>query len=372
MSSYTKQPASYAPSPPDHYPLSRLLAVDKIESGIETPSGNKYDRFQSKICPLIPGTTAGSYGGHVYGHAAYAASKTVKRGFMLHNVTGSFTMPGIKGIPFVFHVTHVRDGGTYCLRSVEVRQRDETCFSCLCSFKRPETRGNTFSHQPVCDYEEKYKLTLGGKKKEDHPLAPGTDSPAFAREVKLGIRPAVQFSGVQIRKVNMMKYNKSVGYSGHPERYRQIHFYRMMGLPGNDDEQGGAREHTESQLASELRKEDDNGAFDNLHICGHLFASDRNSLYLAAWALEKVDNINRIASLSHTVIIHTHDPAKFRMYDWDAAKEEDRAKWFTIEASTGRSGENRILHQGQIWTDDGTLLATTLQDGLLRENEPKL
>ena len=266
-------------------------------------------------------------------------------------------------VPFTFTVRHVRKGATYCLRAVDVRQTDEVCFSCLCSFKRSEKKYN-FEHQPVADIQRKYEVVLGGKEIEDHPLAPGRDTPEWTMEVERGVRPPVEFAGIEARKVKMDRYNAMVRATEHPDRYRHLHFYRLLGLP---DESREGKGKTQEQI----KQSDEEGEYDNLHICAHLYASDRNSLFLIARALGRTSDITRIASLSHTVIIHTHKPA-MKTIDWGLETAQPRAKWFTIEASTSRSGENRVLHQGQIWAPDGTLIATTLQDGLLRVRDQRL
>nr|KMM71661.1 hypothetical protein CPAG_07964 [Coccidioides posadasii RMSCC 3488] len=361
-----------APQPPAYLPLVKLFALDRLDAGTESPSGHKYERFRAKYAPLRPREFRVAYGGYVFGHSAYAAAKTVDKGMLIHNITGSFTAPGTGSIPFTFYVRHVREGQTYCLRAVDVRQKEEICFSCLVSFKRVESSYN-FCFQPPMDIDGRYKVALHGIKRENQPLAPSLDTPQWTEEVEKGLRPAVPFSGTDIRKVKMKRYNEMVGAKEDPTRYRQVHFYRLFGLPGDDEEGSG---YGRDDIAA-LRARDEAGEFDNLHICAHLFASDRNSLWLIAWALNRAQRVRRIASLSHTVVIHTHGPA-MRMIDWDrldvhagadgtADLGEGRGrKWFTIEARTTRAGENRALHQGQIWGPDGTLVATTVQDGLLR------
>ncbi|OAX79954.1 acyl-CoA thioesterase II [Emergomyces africanus] len=279
------------------------------------------------------------------------------------NITGSFTLPGMDGIPYTFTVRHVRDGSTYCLRAVDVSQGEGVCFSALCSFKRAE-RSYTFQHQPAADIQRRYQVVLAGKKVEDHPMAPGIDRPSWNSEVETGMSQKLHFAGVESRKVVMDEYNESVDARNHKDRYRQLQFYRLLGLPGLEDE-------ADAGTLEDIRKADDAGEYDNLYICAHLFQSDRNSLFVIAWAHDMVYDLTNIASLSHTVIIHTHGPA-LRMIDWDAPDEASRRKWFTLETQTSRSGENRGLFQGQVWAPDGTLVATMIQDGLLRASFPKL
>lgn len=241
-------------------------------------------------------------------------------------------------------------------------QNAQVRLTCLCGFKRVE-KGYNFAHQPAVNLREEYGLALDGMEFHDHPLAPGLDKPWWIDEVKEGSRHPMPFAGVESRKVDMRRYNASRGAGGHPERYRQLYMYRMMGLPSEGEEE--EEEEEERRSMEEVKKADGDGDYDNLYICAHLFASDRNSLYSAAWALGRAGDINHIASLNHTVIIHTHGPA-IRMGEMDGIKP------FTLEMATGRSGENRVLHNGRIWAADGTLIASTMQDGLLRLGDARL
>ena len=70
-------------------PFSELMALDPLgdcngqqRSIIDEPE--RVYRFQSRATPFPPGEGAMAFGGHVYGQSAYAASKTVNRGFVLH------------------------------------------------------------------------------------------------------------------------------------------------------------------------------------------------------------------------------------------------------------------------------------------------
>ncbi|PGH29579.1 acyl-CoA thioesterase II [[Emmonsia] crescens] len=366
-----------APFAPPACPFVKLMALERLDGNGDT-AGNDYDdcgngsgngekfrfeRFRALMAPYRPDDFRAAYGGHVYAQSAYAASKTVRKDFVLHNITGSFTLPGMDGIPYTFSVRHVREGSTYCLRAVDVSQGEGVCFSSLCSFKRAERRYN-YQHQPVADIQQRYRVALAGKNIEDHPLAPSVDRPSWNSEVEEGKSKELHFAGVESRKVVMDEYNESVDARNHKDRYRQLQFYRLLGLPGLEDE-------ADAGTLEEIRKADDAGEYDNLYVCAHLYQSDRSSLLVIAWAHDMVSDITRIASLSHTVIIHTHGPA-LRMIDWNAPDEATRKRWFTLEAQTSRSGENRGLFQGQIWSPEGTLVATMIQDGLLRASFPKL
>jgi acyl-CoA thioesterase len=73
------------------------------------------------------------------------------------------------------------------------------------------------------------------------------------------------------------------------------------------------------------------------------------------------DNFSQIASLSHTVIFHA-DGEELSMVD-----SKGEAIWFCQEAWTGGSSHGRGLHESRMWRDeDGLLIASTMQDGMVR------
>jgi len=71
----------------------------------------------------------------------------------------------------------LREGGGFCQLQVDAYQDQQTCpcFTCLCSFKRPETSYNDCQQQ--CNLREKYAEVLGDKTPDDFPEIPGVDSP---------------------------------------------------------------------------------------------------------------------------------------------------------------------------------------------------
>ena len=252
------------------------------------------------------------------------------------------------------------------MRAVDVRQKGKICFSCLCSFKRAE-KSTPFRHQPP-KAQNTYKSILDGKKPEDHPNSPCTDVDWWIEQVEKGLVTETVFPGLYARKADMDGYNETEDVKQHPEKYRQLMLYCFRGSPDESAADSGNNK--------ELREKEESGAYDNLFACAHMYASDKNSLFLAARALG-YQTYSAIASLSLTVIFHEHGQA-LRMVDWDASSpqtnEPSSKKWFMQEAWTPRSGDNRVVHESRLWSPDGTLLATTLQDGQFRlqEREGKL
>lgn len=194
---------------------------------------------------------------------------------------------------------------------------------------------------------------------EDHPLAPGVDVKWWVEGVKSGEFKEEGFPGLEVRKVDMGAYNDTREVRESPDLYRQLQYFRFIGTPegGNDN----------AKPSKEEEEKDAKGDYDNLYACAHLYASDKNSLFVITSALDLEDSFVQIASLSHTVVFHNLGEP-LRMFDWKSSGEK---RWFVQEASSSQSGENRGLHESRIWGPDGTLIATTMQDGMIRLNLEK-
>jgi acyl-CoA thioesterase II len=92
-------------------------------------------------------------------------------------VNGYFVLEGDSSIPFVYRVQTIRNGRSYCTRIVNVTQAEGKgiCFTCTCSFKRPE--GGHLDVQEEIDLGKKYNVVLAGKQPEDWEEAPGMGVP---------------------------------------------------------------------------------------------------------------------------------------------------------------------------------------------------
>lgn len=151
----------------------------------------------------------------------------------------------------------------------------------------------------------------------------------------------------------MRKYNGEVEEGGGKDgqgttRWRQLILYRII-LDDDDDDADAADTPTGQQVDL------------NLHAAAHLYASDRNSLFLIQHAAGFQKLRTNMASLSHTVIFH--QPAdSLRMVD-----DQGKPKWFVQESWTTFSADKRGCHNSYLWDyDRGLVLATTIQDGMMR------
>ncbi|KAG8631891.1 hypothetical protein KVT40_001031 [Elsinoe batatas] len=308
----------------EYLPFADMIALEKINEV----------NYRSKAMPFSPGGSGRAYGGHVYAQAVWAAAQTVAKGYVVHNVTGFFILGGLTNVPFVYNIKIIRDGRSYCTRIVNVTQAEGKgiCFTCTCSFKTDEE--SPLDVQEDIDLSEKYAAVLRGKKEEDWPEAPGMDVKWYWNMLREG-KPNDKFPGLDSRKVDMTAYNEHRD----PFSRRQLLFYRVIGsLPSSADP--------------------------NLHACAHLYASDRNSLFIVANHLDVGQNFTQMASLSHTVVFHTPHP-DFAMERPGQSGQEERI-WYCKEDWTSRAAGGRGIHHSRMVGPGGRHVATSWQEGMVR------
>lgn len=182
--------------------------------------------------------------------------------------------------------------------------------------------------------------------------------------------------GLHIRKVTMDAYNNPL----HPLDRRQLIYYSIRGsLPPI---------LTTSSPTKSKKFKTPYSREANLHACAHLYASDRNSLFIIPNHLDLSTSFTRMASLLHTVIFHA-DPSVLYLPNEPLDKltnaaptqlegngsgspdaEAKERKWFMQESWMTRASGGRGLHTSRLWDpDSGVHLATTIQDGLIRFQE---
>ncbi|KAF4313069.1 Acyl-CoA thioesterase [Botryosphaeria dothidea] len=307
-----------------YIPFTDLIRLEKAADGT----------FRSRAKAFAPGGGTSAYGGHVFAQAVWAAAQTVREGFVVHNVTGYFTLPGNTAFPFIYTVKVVRDGGRYCTRSVEVVQEHNkkgVCFTCTCSFKKEGDASTDCQEQ--MDLKEAYKVALGDKRPDDWPEAPGVDSPWYWEASAKNDNYTDPFPGLSLRKVDMQAYNAP----RKPLDRRQLQFYTTIGgMP------------PVAQAA-------------NLHACAHLYASDRNGLFVIPNYLGAGNNYTAMATLSHSVVFHV-SVSGLEMAEKDG---KEARIWYCQETRMSRVSGGRGMLESRIWNEKGVHIASTYQDGLV-------
>lgn len=341
-----------------------------------------------------------SSAGEARGTAGGAGVGDARGGFLLHSISGNFLLPGKLDSKFEYRVKTVRNGKGIRVRGVEVFQdgkskggtkEKELFFIATCSFKLHEHSQISVQQQEGDDFleddfygEKLYGSVLKGKKDPMRDLeeVPGMDLTFYRKQKMLLLdddddvegkgkgkkkKNHDAFPGLQCRKVDMREWNSKK----HPMERRQLIFYRMI-------------------FDREKEKEEEDQGMNmnmNMQLCAHLYASDRNSLFIVANLFDLGDLFTNMSSLSHTLIFHAEEgemrfgsstpsasaktttttTTKRTKSPFHKANNNDGGgRWFCMEVFGSRIHGGRAVHNCRIFNDEGTHIATCMQDGLIR------
>jgi acyl-CoA thioesterase-2 len=250
------------------------------------------------------------FGGQVAGQALVAAARTVDAEFAVHSLHAYFLRPGDPSVPILYDVDRIRDGRSFVTRRVVAIQHGKAIFNLQTSFHIAETGLDHQSPMP-----------------DDVP--PPEDLPDF--------------------KERWAEWAEAMGDDY--ERDRPIDTRNCDWEPR--DRKRPLPPYQRVWMRADGTLPDD----PVLHACVLTYASDMTLLDTsllphAAGALE--DQIF-MASLDHAMWFHR----PFRADDWLLYAQD------TPSASGGRG-----LARGLIFTRDGTLAVSVVQEGLIRLMRP--
>ncbi len=253
------------------------------------------------------------FGGQVIGQALVAANRTVE-GRRAHSLHAYFLRAGDPAVPIIYDVDRIRDGGSFSTRRVVAIQHGQAIFSMAASFHKEE--GGLEHQMAMPDVPPPEDLPSEAELKAK--LIDRVPEPVKAywqRE-----RP------IEIRPVDLSRY-----FSRDKRGPGQLVWIKATGALGED-------------LA--------------LHQCVLAYASDFTLLDTALIAHGRFvfDPNLMLASLDHAIWFH--EP--FRADDWLLYAQDSPS-----------SSAARAFCRGTLFTRDGRLVASTAQEGLIRERTPK-
>lgn len=249
------------------------------------------------------------FGGQVAAQALVAAARTVPDPTRsVHSLHAYFVRPGDTKVPILYEVERIRDGRSFTTRRVTAIQHGRPIFNMAASFHVPEPGFEHLAPMP------------------DVP-APEDLAPAWDHRGKREPGAETSFVGSQIdlRWVSPLPDER-----GKPLPPRQLVWFRANGTFPDDPV---------------------------LHRCLLTYASDLTLLdtTLLPHGIESLDRQVTMASLDHAIWFH----GPFRADEW-----------LLYEQDTPAATEGRGLARGLVYRRDGVLVATVIQEGLLRRPKP--
>ena len=250
------------------------------------------------------------FGGQVMGQAISAAKETVQPEQRVHSFHSYFLRPGKTDQPIIYDVERIRDGQTLSARRIKAIQNGQPIFYMTASFKAKE---NGFEHQ------------------DEMPSAPAPEDLISEQDMAL-IHTDLLPASIRDKLV-----------AEKPIEMRPVTFVNPI--------------DPEVEPAKRLVWFKANGKMpDDLRIHRYLlaYASDFNFLLTALQphGVSYFTEGMQVVTVDHSMWFH-HD---FRLDDW---------LLYSVESSVASDG--RGLVKGQIFTRDGKLVASTIQEGLIRQ-----
>jgi len=251
-----------------------------------------------------------TFGGALVAQALLAAGRTVGAGRSPHSLHGHFLRPGEAAAPTEYRVTVVRDGAAYSTREVVALQQGRATFALTASFHVPE---DGWEHQlPRLD-------------------APAPEDLPPLEEATAGAAAAVRDWAARLPH----RRTFDLRFAGDPARVAA--------------ELGPGAPRQRFWLRSRTPLPDD----PLLHRCAVAYASDMLllSTSLAPHASALTTGGVTAASLDHAVWFHA------------PARADD---WLFYDQDSSWAGGGRALCHGRIFDRAGGLVATVMQEAMIR------
>lgn len=259
--------------------------------------------------------TPNVYGGQILGQACAAANLSVTDEQQMHSMHGYFLAPGNRQLPMDYHVSTVREGRSFCTRRVSNWQGESNNFSCIVSYQRQEENVHS----------QGAEMPVGTPMPDE---VPTTD------EQKDAVRALFPTRMLQLKD--------------HP--YRAFDF-RFVDPPDYRQPEGYAP-NQRIWLKANSRLSD----APKLHSALFAYLGDFILLptSLRPHGIGLGEKRLKIASLDHAIWCHR----PFRVDEWMLFNIENRI-----------SAHGRAFCRAEVFNCDGALLATVVQEGLLRLRE---
>jgi acyl-CoA thioesterase II len=257
-----------------------------------------------------PGGTGRIFGGQIIAQALAAATRTVEADRAVHSLHAYFIRSGDERFPCELKVVRDFDGRSFSTRRVAAIQNGEIILNFAASFQRPE---QGFEHQDVM------------------PDVPGPEELRPESDI---LRDNIDQIPVELREhfmrprcVEFRPLDQLDAYSITAMPTRQLLWFRLV-APAPDD--------ATVQRAIWAHLSD-------MHLLGTCVRPHN-----LAWFRGDVNS----ASLDHSVWFH---------------KDFSCNDWLLLDAASPRAAGGRGLNIANVFTRDGTLVASCAQEGLFRK-----
>lgn len=310
--------------------LGKQLAIERLGDG----------EFVSVECPSSFGNPSGlAYGGCTLGIATSAAHATAPAGYHLFSLVGHFLGPASTASKLFCTVERTRDTKTFATRRVVVAQRQadgsmRPCLQVLADFHREEPALVQYSARPALPYK-------------------GPDeSPRFQDLMENAVAKG-HFSENPAAG-GLSQFEACIDLRYCLEGLAGQSFAGMVPTAATDQDDWPV---TERRSAEWVRTREPMGSSAGEKAAAHAFYMD--SLPFTVVAHNKLQFRDIAASLTLDFALRVF------------VKEVDLSRWHLRERKTTAAGLGRAYSEGQLWDEEGNLVASMTQTSILRTKAVK-
>ncbi|EXJ71210.1 uncharacterized protein A1O5_06204 [Cladophialophora psammophila CBS 110553] len=352
-------------------PRSQIERVLSIRRSTDESSGA--DVFINKESLECPPWARGAYGGQIIAQSLLAAYETVPPDFVVHSIYCHFLNAANVDLPITYHVERVRDGKSFATRVVHVRQHQRLIVSATASFTQDSKRAKVLQHavpipsdeSPPGDNLEAITQSAAGQAGEGRPcdcVRSRVENKGLphVRRLRQWIRARGRIGETSLDAYGSPDESSSTGRGTGPisQDGHRAHVATLAYMTDNYFIGTVFRVHNASRFSNPLsphpmlsRSKKDGADAGTVQEYFDRLAQEESNDNRDAPQNDK--HVDMMVTLDHTIFFH--EPRHFRADEWLLAEME--SPW---------AGNERGLVVERIWGHEGTLVATCIQEGVVR------
>ena len=265
-----------------------------------------------------------------------AAMRTVPTDFNIHSMHCYFVLNGNSEIPIIYHVERVREGKSFCTRTVQARQRGKPIFTTTMSFMREGSGGKELVQHAVEMSDVPQPVDEDGS----HRFPQGMEGPFQSQRIDIQNHRSQYPHHKKARQWIKArgKISESGGHAAHLEALAYMSDSYFIGTVARVHRLW--RFHNPRSADKSKVKMDDDVA---------KAIRDIEEQEVSQMPADKRPEIGMMVSLDHTIYFHA--PRDFRADEW-----------LYTEMNSPWADDGRGLVFQHIYTRQGKLIATCVQE----------
>lgn len=354
----------------------------KDEGSVDPSSLSLIERYL-QVTPITPTTFTNTnphagrkriFGGQIIGQSIIAAASTVTENFWLHSIHAYFVLAGDISIPVTFKVVNVRTGRSFATRHVKALQRGEVVFGLIASFQKPvapsrKESGAVIEWQMQMPNVPKPSEVLSQeeKLKKGEELCTNLRATISLKKAQNPSDPTIPIDERTLSTISASVVRRKFRAETDPFEWRRLPPYTYPASQPYSERKLRYWVRARKPLLPEVKS-----GIPHVQLAALAFFTDNWFIGTVVMVNSTAggENLRMIVSLDHIIYFHVGKETKV---DGGGEGGEDGGGdegWLLVEMDAQWVGEERGVVTQRIWrARDGRLVATCVQEGLLRLRE---